>query len=108
MFHRMHGAPHMISILFLISYILLLAGSAWPLTIALGRLGRGRMKLLPFLIGGGALPFALMGYAIWLIRFAGASKDANDINGLTVFFLLFLPVILLPFSYIVAWKAAGK
>lgn len=108
MFHRMHGAPHMISILFLISCILLLAGSAWPLTIALGRLGLGRMKLLPFLIGGGALPFALIAYAIWLIHFAGASQDPNDINGITVFFLLFLPVILLPFSYIVAWKAAGK
>lgn len=92
------------SILFIMACMLIVVGSASAVTAVVGILGRWRWKWRTIIIGSTAVPLALMGYGMWLIYFSQGSEARSDINGLAAFFLFLLPLLLLPFTFVVAAK----
>jgi hypothetical protein len=96
------------NILFLTTYILILVGAARPMSILIGKILKWRWKYLIISAGGATLPVIIILYGVWFIHVAGAGQEPNDINGLAAFFLMLLPLLLMPFSFIVAARTFRK
>lgn len=96
------------NILLLAAYILILVAASRPMTILFGKILKWRWKYLVISAGGAALPVVVILYGVCLIHVAGAGQEPNDINGLAAFFLMLLPLLLMPFSFIVAARTFRK